>query len=260
MKRNFRKLILAGNWKMNKTVSETAQFLDSFQPQVSKEMEASLLIFPPFTSLFLAADRLSETSIRVGAQNMHWEKLGAFTGEISPDMLRDLYITHVLLGHSERRQIFGESLEMIHKKMQAALENRLVPVLCVGETLEERKMGKTLDVLRTQLLSAVEGIQLDAGSIMILAYEPVWAIGTGESATAEMAQETHHQLRQELAKRFGEKIAKRISILYGGSVKPSNAQDLFKQEDIDGGLIGGASLTSNDFLALAEIVQEINAS
>jgi triosephosphate isomerase len=195
---------------------------------------------------------LEKTSIQLGAQNMGWAKEGAFTGEISPHMLRDLYVTHVILGHSERRTIFGETLEQIRMKVEAALTNGLVPILCVGETLEEREAGQQDGVVRKQLGNALEKLSLEQIERMVIAYEPVWAIGTGKTATPKTAQEMHGHIRRMLAQIGGQDLANRVRILYGGSMKPSNCGELLIQPDIDGGLIGSASLDPLDFIKIVE--------
>jgi triosephosphate isomerase len=212
--------------------------------------QVTVVVCPPFPALPIAAPVLEKSPIQLGAQNMCWARDGAFTGEVSPSMLRDLYVTHVILGHSERRGHFHETLEQVADKVRAALGNGLIPILCVGETLKEREAGRQNETVELQLISAVDGIEEAQAKQLVIAYEPVWAIGTGRTATPALAQEMHSLLRRLLAKRFGGEAARRVRILYGGSVRAGNALELFRQPDIDGGLVGGASLDANEFLAI----------
>jgi len=251
-----RKLI-AGNWKMNKTAADGASLIHDILLSVGKQSEVDVLVCPPFTALESASKALDGSLVKLGAQNMHAEASGAFTGEISAPMLRSLFVTHVILGHSERRTLFGETDAMIHLKLLAALKNQLKPILCVGETLAEREEKKTLRVIQTQVEAALEGTNKDQATSLILAYEPVWAIGTGKVATADQAQEVHAFIRGLLVKLYGEAVALKVRILYGGSMKPSNAAELLREKDIDGGLIGGASLEARTF---AELVQAASAA
>jgi len=209
-----------------------------------------VVVCPPFTSLHGAGPAVEGSLVKLGAQNMHPEPSGAFTGEISAPMLRDLFVTHVILGHSERRTHFGETDAFINLKVLSALKNQLRPILCVGETLAEREAGSTLKVVQTQTERALEGVGKDLISSIIIAYEPIWAIGTGRNATADQAQEVHAFIRGLLTKLFTDAAAQRVRILYGGSMKPANAAELLAQKDIDGGLIGGASLEARSFLDL----------
>lgn len=252
---NIRKYLIAGNWKMNKTASEGVDLIHEINIALGQTTEVSVAVCPPFTALEACAKELEESNIQLGAQNMYPKSEGAYTGEVSPVMLRSLFCSFVLLGHSERREYFKESDAFINEKVLAALESNLKPILCVGETLEQRESGDTMNVVRAQLLGGLEGVEKDGAEALVVAYEPVWAIGTGKTATPEMAQEVHAAIRDMLAERFGKAIAGKIRILYGGSMKPGNASELLDQKDIDGGLIGGASLQAKSFIELVEIAQ-----
>jgi len=245
-----RKKLIAGNWKMNKSAAEAAELARDIVIAAGRNADVEIVVCPPFTALETVGRAVDGTSIKLGAQNMHHERSGAYTGEVSAPMLRALFATHVILGHSERRSYFGETDAFINKKVLAALKNQLKPILCVGETLAEREAGSTLKVVQTQLEGALDGIAKDQASSVVIAYEPVWAIGTGKVATTEQAQEVHAFIRELLVKLFGESTAQKVRILYGGSMKPSNAPELLAQKDIDGGLIGGASLEARSFLEL----------
>jgi triosephosphate isomerase len=246
----IRKKLIAGNWKMNKTSAEAAELAREIVLAVANRPDVDVVICPPFTALESVAKVVEGSAIKLGAQNMHHEASGAFTGEISAPMLRAFFATHVILGHSERRTLFGETDGFINKKVLAALKNQLRPILCVGETLAEREAGSTLKVVQTQLEACLEGVSKELATNVIIAYEPVWAIGTGKNATADQAQEVHAFIRGLLTKIFGDQPAGRIRILYGGSMKPANAAELLAQKDIDGGLIGGASLEVRSFVEL----------
>lgn len=249
----MRKNIIAANWKMNMTVAETAGYLENFRAQVEDIPGVEIVIAPPFTALARMSELLGGSQkVRLGAQNMYFEMSGAFTGEISPAMLRELFVRYVILGHSERRQIFGETDELIAKKVVAAHASGLKPIVCVGETLEERDAGREKEVLETQLRGSLAGIDADQLAETVIAYEPVWAIGTGRTATPEMAQEAHAHVRSVLGAISDEATAAKVRIQYGGSVKPGNAAALLGQPDIDGALVGGASLEPVGF---AEIVK-----
>ena len=245
-----RKKLIAGNWKMNKTSADAVALVTDIVAAVGRQADVEVVVCPPFTAIEAAAKALDGSTVKLGAQNMHPEASGAFTGEISAGMLRALFATHVILGHSERRAYFGETDAFINKKVIAALKNQLKPILCVGETLAEREAGSTLKVVQTQLEAGLEGVSKEQAPTLVIAYEPVWAIGTGKVATTEQAQEVHAFIRGLLVKLFGDVIAQKVRILYGGSMKPSNAPDLLAQKDIDGGLIGGASLESRSFVEL----------
>ena len=248
----IRKKLIAGNWKMNKTSADASTLVQEIVAEVGRVTDVDILVCPPFTSLESAGKLLEGSNVKLGAQNMHHEASGAYTGEISASMLRSTFATYVILGHSERRTYFGETDKFINQKVLAALKNQLKPVLCVGETLAERESGATLKVVQTQLEGALEGVSKEQSTSVVVAYEPVWAIGTGKVATTEQAQEVHAFIRSLLVKLFGDAIAQKVRILYGGSMKPSNAPELLAQKDIDGGLIGGASLESRSFVELVK--------
>jgi triosephosphate isomerase len=248
----IRKKLIAGNWKMNKTAPEGLSLAQELVAELGKTVDVDIVVCPPFTSLESVGKALDGSTVKLGAQNMHPEASGAFTGEVSASMLRAFFATHVILGHSERRQYFGETDEFINKKVIAALKNQLRPILCVGETLAEREAGSTLKVVQTQVEAGLEGVSKELATNVVIAYEPVWAIGTGKVATTEQAQEVHAFIRTLLTKLFGEQVAQKVRILYGGSMKPANAPELLAQKDIDGGLIGGASLESRSFVELVK--------
>jgi len=246
----MRKKLIAGNWKMNKTSADGAALARELAAAVGSQPEVEVVVCPPFTALEAVVAAADRSLLKVGAQNMHFEASGAFTGEVSAPMLRALFVTHVILGHSERRTLFGETDELVNKKLLAAVKHQLRPILCVGESLAEREAHATLKVVQTQLERALDGVAKDHAASLIIAYEPVWAIGSGKVATTEQAQEVHGFIRGLLTKLFGEPAAQRIRILYGGSMKPANAPELLAQTDIDGGLIGGASLEARSFVDL----------
>lgn len=252
-----RKFLIAGNWKMNKSAAEAALLAKEIVQGVGQQHDVEVLICPPFTALESTARALENSTVKLGAQNMHPEAAGAFTGEISAEMLRDHFTTHVLLGHSERRTLFGESDDFINQKVLAALKSRLRPVLCVGETLEERESGQTAAVVERHVTRGLSGVDAEQADSLVIAYEPVWAIGTGKTATPDQAQEVHAGIRQLLAAIMGENAARKIRILYGGSMKPANAEDLLGRPDIDGGLIGGASLEARSFVQMVRTALEI---
>lgn len=254
MQKNQRKLLIAGNWKMFKTTTEARDLVDELVATVGQQGDVGVVICPPFTALGAVAEKLQNSIIQLGAQNVFPKAEGAYTGETSPLMLRDLYCTFVIIGHSERRQYFQETDAFVNEKARAALESNLKPIVCVGETIDEREAGKTLDVVARQIREGLKGITTDDAEHIVIAYEPVWAIGTGKVATPEMAQEVHAAIRGLLTEQFGE-AANRIRILYGGSMKPENASELLDQPDIDGGLIGGASLKAKSFLQLVDIAR-----
>ena len=249
---NTRKKLIAGNWKMNKTSADAVALVGEIVATIGKQSDVDVVVCPPFTSLESVGRALEGSTVKLGAQNMHHEASGAFTGEISAQMLRSLFATHVILGHSERRTYFAETDAFISQKLLAALKNQLRPILCVGETLAEREAGATLKVVQTQTERCLEGVSRDLAPSVILAYEPVWAIGTGKVATTAQAQEVHAFIRGLLTKLFTDPVAQKVRILYGGSMKPSNAPELLAQKDIDGGLIGGASLEARSFVDLVK--------
>ncbi len=246
----MRKLIIAGNWKMNKTVSETKVFLKELSAQKLDFNKADIVVCPSFIDLTSAVEILRNSSIGVGAQNMHCADSGAFTGEVSPKMLRDAEVEYVIIGHSERRQYFAETDEFVNSKVKSALANKLKPIMCVGESLEQRESGATHETVRNQLLKGLEDIDAADAANIIIAYEPVWAIGTGRTASAADAQDVCAYLRKLLTELYGKETAEIIRIQYGGSVKPSNAEELLSQPDIDGALVGGASLEIADFVGI----------
>lgn len=248
----MRKKLLTANWKMYKTPDQARDFFTAFLPLVADHTRDEVVVCPPFTDLAVAIQAAKGSTVAVGAQDLHWEKEGAFTGEISADMLLAVGCTHVIIGHSERRQYFGETDDTVNRKLKTALEAGLTPIVCVGEVLEEREAGLTDDVLRRQCLRAFHAISGKKAGKLVVAYEPVWAIGTGKTATPELAAEAHALIRGEAAKAFGQELADRLRILYGGSVKPENAKALMAQEEIDGALVGGASLDPKSFAAIVK--------
>ena len=246
-----RKAFICGNWKMHKTQEEALGLLRALQNSVGHERRVDTAVFPPYPFLAKMAERLDGSCIQLGAQEVYPEDSGAFTGAVSAPMLKSVGVQHVLVGHSERRQIFGETLASSNQRMRAALRGGLLPMLCIGENLEERDAGKTLDVVGQQMDAGLEGLSDDELKLVTIAYEPVWAIGTGKVATPGMAQEVHAAIRERLRYRHAE-ISKSMRLLYGGSVKPKNAQGLLAEEDIDGALVGGASLKAEDFVAIVK--------
>lgn len=248
----MRKPIIAGNWKMNKTAEETTQLIKELIPLVSDVDTVDIVVCPPFVNLMAAKQALAGSNIALGAQNMHFEKNGAYTGEISADMLLALGVQYVIIGHSERRQYFGETDQSVNQKTKAALAAGLVPIVCVGELLEERETGITSEIVCKQTKLALLGLSAEQAAGIVLAYEPVWAIGTGKTATAEDANETIGAIRSAVRDVFGDKTADAIRIQYGGSMKPSNASELMAKPEIDGGLIGGAALKAEDFCGIVK--------
>ncbi len=248
----IRKKLIAGNWKMNKTSSEATDLVADIVTEVGRSTDVDVVVCPPFTSLESVGKALDGSSVKLGAQNMHPERSGAYTGEVSAEMLRALFASYVILGHSERRSYFGEVDAFVNAKTLAALKAELKPIVCVGETLAEREAGSTLAVVKTQLEGALEGVSKELATNVVIAYEPVWAIGTGKVATTEQAQEVHAFIRNLLTKLFTASVAGKMRILYGGSMKPANAPELLAQPDIDGGLIGGASLEARSFVDLVK--------
>lgn len=249
----MRKKIVAANWKMNMLQAEAAEFVKDLLLEIGDRSSVEVVIVPPFTAIARVVEALEKAQhIKVGAQNMYWEHSGAFTGEISAPMLRDLFVRYVVLGHSERRQIFRETDEIVNRKVRAALEATLRPIVCVGETLDQRERGSVEKILSLQLHGSLAGLGSKDFHETVIAYEPVWAIGTGRNATPEQAQEAHMFIRQILTELSDANTAQRVRIQYGGSVKPENAEALMSQPDIDGALVGGASLDPRSF---AQIVQ-----
>jgi triosephosphate isomerase (TIM) len=246
----MRKKLLAANWKMYKTPDQTRDFFAGFVPLVTGHDRDEIVICPPFVNLPIAVECAKGSNLTLGGQNLHWEKEGAYTGEISAGMLVAIGCSHVILGHSERRQYFGETDDTVNLKLKTALAADLTPIVCVGEVLEEREAGLTEDVLRRQCVRAFHAISTKKAGRLVIAYEPVWAIGTGKTATPQMAADAHALIRGEAAKTFGEEFAAQMRILYGGSVKPENAKALMAEDEIDGALVGGASLDPTSFAAI----------
>lgn len=242
----MRRKVIAGNWKMNMLPDETIKFIDEIAPLV-KDTENEVILCVPYTDLFYALLTAQNTNIKIGAQNMHWEEKGAFTGEVSGKMLKAIGVKYVIIGHSERRQYFAETDESVNKKIKAAFENNLNPIICVGETLEQREEGKTEEIITNQTRLALEGLTNEQVKNTIIAYEPIWAIGTGKTATSEDANNSIKAIRKEIEKNYGKEVAEEVIIQYGGSVKSQNAKELFTTSDIDGGLVGGASLKVEEF-------------
>jgi len=247
-----RKKLMAANWKMYKNPDQTGEFFRDFLPLVADHDRDEIVICPPYVDLCAAVEASKGSKVAIGAQNLHWEKEGAFTGEISASMLLAAGCSHVIIGHSERRQYFGETDDIVNLKLKAALEAGLTPIVCVGEVLEEREAGLTEDVLRRQCLRAFHAVSSKKAGKLVVAYEPVWAIGTGKTATPQMAAESHSLIRGEATKAFGEQFANNLRILYGGSVKPENSKALMAEEEIDGALVGGASLDPKSFAAIVK--------
>jgi triosephosphate isomerase len=247
-----RKKLMAANWKMYKNPDQTRDFFRDFLPLVAGHTRDEIVICPPCINLCAAVEAAKGSNVNIGAQNLYWEKEGAYTGEICPSMLLDVGCTHAIIGHSERRQYFGETDDMVNFKLKAALESGLTPIVCVGEVLEEREADLTEDVLRRQCLRAFHAISGKKAAKLVVAYEPVWAIGTGKTATPALASEAHLLIRGEAAKAFGEEFSTHLRILYGGSVKPENAKALMAEDEIDGALVGGASLDPKSFAAIVK--------
>ena len=247
-----RKVIIAGNWKMNKTASQGKALVEELKAKVAGISNADIVVCPPFTTLCAVVDAAKGSNVKVGSQNIHWAESGAFTGEISGAMLKEAGVEYVIIGHSERRQYFGETDETVNKRLKAALAAGLKPIVCIGETLEEREGNKTETVLDTQIKGGFAGIAASDMKNMIIAYEPVWAIGTGKTATSEQANEVCALIRATVAKLFDKNAADGLTIQYGGSMNPKNCDELVAQYDVDGGLIGGAALKPDDFAAIVK--------
>jgi triosephosphate isomerase len=248
----MRTKLIAANWKMYKTPDQTRDFFRDFLPLVSGHTRDEIVVCPPFLDLAAALEAANGSNVAIGAQNVHWKEEGAFTGETSTAMLLAYGVTHVIIGHSERRQYFGETDDTVNLRLKTALEAGLTPICCVGEVLEEREAGATDDVLRRQCVRAFHAISAKKAAKLVIAYEPVWAIGTGKTATPEIAAEAHTVIRNEVTRTFGEEFAQKLRILYGGSVKPDNSSALMAQEEIDGALVGGASLDPKSFAAIVK--------
>ena len=242
----MRRKVIAGNWKMNMLPNEAINFIQELAPLV-KDTKNEVILCVPYTDLFYALLHVQGTNIKIGAQNMHWEEKGAYTGEVSAPMLKSIDVEYVIIGHSERRQYFAETDETVNKKIKSALAHGLKTIVCVGETLEQRENGKTEQIVTSQVEKAFEGIPASELEKIIVAYEPIWAIGTGKTATKEDANSTIMQIRKKIAEMYGQNEANGVIIQYGGSVKSANAKELFEMSDIDGGLVGGASLKADEF-------------
>ena len=253
-----RSIVIAGNWKMHKTNSEALQLANQIRMKTTDIQKTRMIICPPFTALSVVYEVIKDSAIHLGAQNMFWEKEGAYTGEISAGMLKSTGADYVIIGHSERRQYFGETDETVNKKVKAALENGLKPIICVGETLEQREENITIQVVGKQIRGAFADITEEDMQNIIVAYEPIWAIGTGKTATPEQAEEVHAEIRKMVADLFNDTVAESLIIQYGGSVKPENAQSLLSQQDIDGALVGGACLKADSFSSIIHIAEELN--
>ena len=255
MNRRYRKTIIAGNWKMNKTATETKKFAEDLKAIMPKAKWCDVVICCPFVNIPTALRSFKDLRIAVGAENLFYEPSGAYTGEVSADMLKDLGVKYVIIGHSERRQYFGETDITVNKKVHAALEAGLHPIICVGESLEQRDMGVTLELIALQVKSALSGVAAEKVRKCVIAYEPIWAIGTGRTATAGQAAEVCTSIRTIIRGLYGARVARSVTIQYGGSMNPKNAQELLAQPDVDGGLIGGASLKPDQFV---EIINAAN--
>lgn len=250
MNRRYRKTIIAGNWKMNMTASDTKKFAEDIKAIMPRAKWCDVVVCVPFVNIPTALKAFKDLRISVGAQNLFYEKSGAYTGEVSADMLKDLGVKYVIIGHSERRQYFGETDFTVNKKVLAALEAGLHPIICVGESLEQRELGITMELIALQVKSALAGVPAEKLRKCVIAYEPIWAIGTGKTATAEDAQEVCGAIRETLKEMFGEELANGIRVLYGGSAKPGNIAELVAKPDVDGALVGGASLKAADFASM----------
>src|SRR5438045_88083 len=248
----MRRKVMAANWKMYKTPNQTRDFFQAFVPLVSGHTRDEIVVCPPFLDLPAAIEAAKGSNVAIGAQNVHWKEEGAFTGESSASQLLAWEVTHVIIGHSERRQYFGETDDTVNLRLKTALEAGLIPICCVGEVLEEREAGMTDDVLRRQCVRAFHALSNKKAAKLVVAYEPVWAIGTGKTATPELAAEAHAVIRREATEIFGEEFAGKLRILYGGSVKPENVSSLMAQDEIDGALVGGASLDPKSFATIVK--------
>ena len=250
MNRRYRKTIIAGNWKMNKTPSETKAFAEQFKAILPKTKWCDIVVCAPTVDLSAAVRAFKDSRIAVGAENVYFEKSGAYTGEISADMLADLGVRYVIVGHSERRAMFGETDAIVNKKVHAALNAGLNPIICVGESLDQREMGVTMELIALQVKSALAGVAAENIRRCVIAYEPIWAIGTGKTATADQAEEVCAQIRKVVGELYGEAVAEATTVQYGGSMNAKNCEELLSKKDVDGGLIGGASLKAPDFAVI----------
>ena len=250
----MRRKVIAGNWKMNMLPNEAMQFIDTLAPLV-KNTENEVILCVPYTDLFYSLLTAQGTNIKIGAQNMHFEESGAYTGEVSGKMLKSIGVEYVIIGHSERRQYFNETDETVNKKIKAAFANGLKSIVCVGETLEQREAGQTVEIITSQIEKALDGLTEEQVENTIIAYEPIWAIGTGKTATAEQANETIKSIRDKICQMYGQMVSNGVIIQYGGSVKSTNAKEIFEMSDIDGGLVGGASLKPEEFSKIVNYAQ-----
>ena len=254
MNRRYRKTIIAGNWKMNKTLSETRAFAEELKPMLGKPKWCEVVLCVPYVNIPAAVRLFKESRVAIGAENVHYESHGAYTGEVSAEMLKELGVKYVIIGHSERRSYYNETDFTVNKKVHAALDAGLYPIVCVGESLEQRELGVTMDLISYQVKAALSGVPAEKMRHVVIAYEPLWAIGTGKTATAEQAGEVCESIRAVIRKLYGARVARSVTIQYGGSMNAKNAYELLAQPDVDGGLIGGASLKAPDF------VQIVNAA
>ncbi len=255
MNRRYRKTIIAGNWKMNKTATETKKFAEELKAIMPRAKWCEVVVCVPYVNISAALKAFKDMRVSVGAENLYYEPSGAFTGEVSAEMLKDLGVKYVIIGHSERRQYFGETDIIVNKKVHAALEAGLSPIICVGESLEQREMDVTMELIALQVKSALSGVSAEKARRCVIAYEPIWAIGTGKTATAEQAGEVCTAIRAVIRGLYGARVARSITIQYGGSMNPKNAAELLAQGDVDGGLIGGAALKADQFV---EIINAAN--
>ena len=255
MNRRYRKTIIAGNWKMNKTISETKSFMEELKPLLGKPRWCEVVLCVPYVNIPAAVRLVKDCRVSIGAENCHFESHGAYTGEVSAEMLKEAGVKYVIIGHSERREYYNETDFTVNKKVHAALEAGLYPIVCVGESLEQRELGVTMDLIAYQVKAALSGVPADKMRHVVIAYEPLWAIGTGKTATAEQAGEVCQAIRTVIRKQYGAHVARSVTIQYGGSMNAKNAAELLAQPDVDGGLIGGASLKAPDFV---EIVNAAN--
>lgn len=254
----MRRQLIAGNWKMNKTVAEAVELVKALTPQVQGLTKTDVAICPPFTALATVHDQLAGSSISLGAQNCFWAPSGAYTGEIAPGQLKELGCTYVILGHSERRQVLGEDDLLINKKVKAVLTAGMIPILCVGETLEEREQGQTEAIVTRQVAAGLADLTAEQVASLVVAYEPIWAIGTGRSSSGEDANQVIHAIRQEISRQYDAASANQVRILYGGSVKASNIAEYIGQPEVDGALVGGASLDAEGFAKIAKEADQVS--
>ena len=256
MNRRYRKTIIAGNWKMNKTLSETKSFMEELKPLLGKPRWCEVVLCVPYVNIPAAVRLVKDCRVSIGAENCHFESHGAYTGEVSAEMLKEAGVKYVIIGHSERREYYNETDFTVNKKVHAALEAGLYPIVCVGESLEQRELGFTMDLIAYQVKAALSGVPADKMRHVVIAYEPLWAIGTGKTATAEQAGEVCQAIRTVIRKQYGAHVARSVTIQYGGSMNAKNAEELLAQPDVDGGLIGGAALKPADFVKIIEAANQ----